>query len=152
MRQYFIDAKGPPVYTRGRDENGPLHDETCKDEAITALQTTLETVERTLRHGVGNFSLCHGLAGNAEVLLHGYQVLGEDQARLFELAHDVAYDGIEKYTTRGPSWPCGTGGGETPSLMLGLAGIGHFYLLLHDTLTPSILILRRENFSNNHGK
>lgn len=124
-----------------------VRDETCKDEATTALRTTREMIERRLRSGIGNFSLCHGLAGNAEVLLYGYQVLGQNQAHLSELAYDVAYDGIQRYATRGHSWPCGTGGGETPSLMLGLAGIGHFYLRLHDPAAPSILIPRRESFS-----
>jgi hypothetical protein len=124
-----------------------VRDETCKDEATTALRTTREMVERTLRSRIENFSLCHGLAGNAEVLLYGYQVLGQDQAPLSELAHHVAYDGIQRYATRGHSWPCGTGGGETPSLMLGLAGIGHFYLRLRDPAMPSVLILQRENFS-----
>jgi hypothetical protein len=124
-----------------------VRDETYKDEATIALRTTREMVEGALRSGIGNFSLCHGLAGNAEVLLYGYQVLGKDQAHLPGLAHDVAYDGIQRYATRGHSWPCGTGGGETPSLMLGLAGIGHFYLRLHDPAMPSILIPRRENYS-----
>jgi hypothetical protein len=123
-----------------------VRDETYKDEATTALRTTREMVERTLRSGIRNFSLCHGLAGNAEVLLCGYQVLGQDRASLSEVAHDVAYDGIQRYATHGHSWPCGTGG-ETPSLMLGLAGIGYFYLRLHDPSIPSILIPWRENFS-----
>jgi hypothetical protein len=125
-----------------------LRDETCKQEAIIALQTTRETIERTLHSGVGNFSLCHGLAGNAEVLLYGRRVLGQDQARPSELAYDVGYEGFERYAKRGHSWPCGAGGGETPSLMLGLAGIGHFYLRLRDQGMPSALILRREHFSN----
>jgi lantibiotic modifying enzyme len=35
------------------------------------------------------------------------------------------------------------GGGETASLMLGLAGIGYFYLRLHDPEgIPSVLIIR----------
>lgn len=123
-----------------------VRDETYKDEATLALRTTREMVEMTLRSGIGNFSLCHGLAGNAEVLLYGYRVLGQDQAHLTELAYNVAYEGIQRYATRGHSWPCGTGG-ETPSLMLGLAGIGHFYLRLQDSSMPSVLILQRENVS-----
>jgi hypothetical protein len=124
-----------------------LRDETCKDEAIIALQTTCEMTERTLRSGVGNFSSCHGLAGNAEVLLYGHQVLGREWADGHVVAFEVANAGIERYAKRGHSWPCGAGGGETPSLMLGLAGIGHFYLRLRDQGMPSALILRREHFS-----
>jgi class II lanthipeptide synthase len=108
-------------------------------------------VQPSLRSGIGNFSLCHGLTGNTEVLLHGCQVLGKDRADASGLAYKVAGDGIDRYATPGRSWPCGTGGSETPSLMLGLAGIGYFYLRLHDQTTPSILILRRESYSNKPG-
>jgi lantibiotic modifying enzyme len=40
-------------------------------------------------------------------------------------------------------WPCGApGGAETPNLMLGLAGIGYFYLRLYDPIhTPSLLMV-----------
>jgi len=125
-----------------------LHDEPCKDEAITALQTTREMIRATLRSGIGNYSLCHGLAGNAEILLYGRHVLGREWADEHVVALEVANAGIETYAERGLSWPCGTGGGETPSLMLGLAGIGLFYLRLCDQAIPSALILRREDFSN----
>jgi len=124
-----------------------LYGKSCEHEAITALQTTRETIEATLRSGTENFSLCHGLTGNAEALLYGCQVLGRDRIDETGLAYKVAYDGIEKYATRGHSWRCGTGGGTTPSLMLGLAGIGYFYLRLHNQATPSVLILRFEDFS-----
>jgi lantibiotic biosynthesis protein len=123
-----------------------LHDERCKDEATAALQTTREKTESTLRSGIGNFSLCHGLTGNAEVLLYGNQVLGKELAGASTLALGVASEGIETYAGRGLPWPCGTGFGETPNLMLGLAGIGYFYLRLSEPTVPSVLILRNEDF------
>jgi lantibiotic biosynthesis protein len=130
-----------------------LSDETCKEEAITALRTTRGATEAALRSGVGNFSLCHGLTGNAEVLVYGRQALGTEWADSSALAYEVANAGIETCVSRGLPWPCGTGiGGETPSLMLGLAGIGHFYLRLHDPTIPSVLMLRREDFSSNESK
>ena len=44
---------------------------------------------------------------------------------------DLARFGVERYHADRAPWPCGVpGGGENPSLMLGLAGIGHFYLRL----------------------
>jgi lantibiotic modifying enzyme len=125
-----------------------LKDPTCQAEAMTALQTTRQTVETVLHSGMGNYSLCHGLAGNAELLLQGYQVLGQEWADGYALAHEVANIGIETYAARGLSWPCGTGGGETPGLLLGLAGIGHFYLRLHDPTTPSILMVQREHWTS----
>jgi hypothetical protein len=121
-----------------------LKDETCKAEATTALQTTRQMIETWLYSGTGNFSLCHGFAGNAEVLLYGYQVLAQERSDGLGLTYAVANTGIETYAKRNHSWPCGTGGGETPSLMLGLAGIGYFYLRLHSMAIPSILILKRE--------
>jgi hypothetical protein len=50
--------------------------------------------------------------------------------------------GIQRYLLPRAPWPCGVPeGGETPNLMLGIAGIGHFYLRLYDPRTPSILLL-----------
>jgi hypothetical protein len=123
-----------------------LNNETCRAEAITGVQTTRKMLEKMLHSGMGNFSLCHGLTGNAEVLLIGSQVLGQELADALELALEVANIGIKTYAVHGNSWPCGTDGGKTPNLMLGLAGIGYFYLRLHNPTTPSILILERENF------
>lgn len=123
-----------------------LKDDVYKAEAITALQTTRETIRKWLHSGTENYSLCHGLAGNAEVLLYGCHVLGEQLTEDRKLVAEVANAGIETYAKRGGQWPCGTGGEETPSLMLGLAGIGHFYLRLHAPKTPSSLILQRESF------
>ena len=123
-----------------------LDDETCKAEAITALQTTREMIQTSLQSGTSDYSLCHGLAGNAEALLYGAHVIGDELTDDAALARVVGNIGIETYAEPGDQWPCGTGGGETPSLMLGLAGMGYFYLRLHDSAIPSILILRRESF------
>jgi len=123
-----------------------LKDEIYKAEALIALQTTHEMTKSMLHSGVGNFSLCHGLTGNSEVLCYGSQLLGQELVAKSELAFDIANRGIETSATRGFSWPCGTEAGETPGFMLGLAGIGHFYLRLHNPTVPSMLILQRENF------
>jgi hypothetical protein len=120
-------------------------DETYKAEALAALQTTHTVVAAGLYAGTGTYSLCHGLAGNADILLSGCQVLDQDQAQAAELARDVARTGIERYLLRGREWPCGPGG-ETPGLMLGLAGIGYFYLRMHDLSHPSVLMLQHESF------
>lgn len=120
-----------------------LGDATYLAEARIALRTTRAAIETECHSGTRNYSLCHGLAGNAEVLLQGCQVLrhagdpnGEDDAAV---ALAVAAAGIEAHAAGGRSWPCGNAGGETPGLMLGLAGIRHFYLRLRDAAVPSVL-------------
>src|SRR5262249_2295021 len=88
-----------------------LGDEMCRKEATTALQTTYKITARWLHSGAGNYSLCHGLAGNSEVLLYGSQVLGQELAVGSGLALEVATAGIERYARFGLSWPCGVGVG-----------------------------------------
>ncbi len=88
----------------------------------------------------GNLSLCHGLAGNAEILWERAYERRVGAREMRRLAIDVAELGWEEYGRPGRDWPCGTPGGETPSLMLGLAGIGLFYLRLEDPSLPSVLV------------
>ena len=88
-----------------------------------------------------DFSLCHGLSGICETLLYAYQILKDNTYRL--LAENIGLYGIKNYLNSGISWPCGIKGGETPGLMLGLAGIGNFYLRLvesNNTLNPLIIL------------
>jgi hypothetical protein len=59
------------------------------------------------------------------------------------LVQAVAAAGQDHYGGPGGAWPCGAGGGETPGLLLGLAGIGLFYLRLHHPATPAVLLVRR---------
>jgi lantibiotic biosynthesis protein len=110
-------------------------------EAEAALGTTMKTLDPALYGGQANFSLCHGLGGNAEVLIYGAQVFRRPDYHA--AAQQLGLKGIETYEKNRLPWPCGVlGGGETPNLLLGLAGIGYFYLRLHDpVMVPSILIL-----------
>ncbi len=123
-----------------------LKKETYKVEAEMALQTTHKMIEAALLTGRENFSLCHGLAGNAEVLLEGIQEIGQEWTNADTSALDVARHGIETAARSGGRWLCGTHSDETPGMLLGLAGIGYFYLRLYHRATPSILLLRREHF------
>lgn len=110
-----------------------------KAEALIALETTRRAIESHLKADTGNFSLCHGLAGNADILLHGFEALGRKHETYLHVAHQVALVGIDKYSGVGRQWPCGTKG-TTPSLMLGLAGIGYFYLRMANPGIPSVLM------------
>jgi len=59
------------------------------------------------------------------------------------LAEDLALNAIGIHGPKLAPWPCGVlNAGETPNLMLGTAGIGHFLLRLHDgDRTPAIAII-----------
>jgi lantibiotic modifying enzyme len=123
-----------------------LKDEKYRSEALTALRTTLKWTRTMLDSGTANFSLCHGLAGNAEILFYGYQVLQHEFNGGFELAQEVAVAGINRYAERNQRWPFGKIGHKSPSLMLGLSGVGYFYLRLYNPATPSFLILENEKY------
>lgn len=126
-----------------------LEDNACEAEARVALETTRRAVQARLHApNADYYSLCHGLAGNAEVLRYGSSVLGTDASDACKTVLAVAATGIETFGPNYDGWPCGTSAGGNPSLMLGLAGIGHFYLRLAVPSVPRILILRREEFSS----
>jgi lantibiotic modifying enzyme len=106
---------------------------------LSEARAGLQTVEQHSASLTG-FSLCHGRAGNADVLIHASQVLGEES--WLKTAQAIAEEGLERFERRRVPWPCGLpDANETPDLMLGLAGIGHFFLRLADPARiPSVLL------------
>jgi hypothetical protein len=111
-----------------------------RQEAEAALRSTLQAIEDELSQG-GNYSLCHGIGGNCELPLLAAEILGNPELR--QGVERAARQGIETYEKQGRPWPCGTRGGmPDPSLLVGEAGIGAFYLRLADPETPSVLLLR----------
>ena len=114
----------------------------CREEAETALRTTSWSLSETALRNQ-NFSLCHGAGGNAELPLASGIVFQDETAA--RLAHDVARFGIETFRKKRMPWSCGVAhASETPSLMLGLAGIGYLYLRLYDPAgVPSVLLLEQ---------
>lgn len=114
-------------------------DDLVLDEARAAFDTTARNIQDNIDSPGGNYSLCHGLAGNADILISGSQALND--ATLLRLAETVGQHGQENYGGNRPAWPNGfKWPGYTPSLMMGLAGAGYFYLRLDDPPdTPSIL-------------
>jgi hypothetical protein len=118
----------------------------CHEETRLALATTERDTLAALQQGTLSYCLCHGLGGNADVLLEGREVLsgGGDVAKAIGTAGMVAHSRTDV------PWPCGipVPGRETPGLMLGLAGIGHFYARLAlPALIPTLLLPRRRDFS-----
>jgi len=145
-------GRWPPVYATYWCHGAPgialtrlrayeaLHDDRYKAEAVAGINATYHWMDATVARGQSNFSLCHGMTGNVEVLLQGAAALGYERDRANRLAHTVAHAGIAHAGKDGPPWPCGVPGGETPGLLVGLAGIGLFYLRLYHPATPSILL------------
>jgi lantibiotic modifying enzyme len=112
-------------------------EEIYRREAEIAIQTTRQSLQSPYAVGSG-FSLCHGNAGNAELLLEGARVLHQPQLRTG--AEKLAAQAAQTFEATGQPWNCGVNGaGESPSLLLGLAGIGYFYLRLHDRSTQNLL-------------
>ncbi|TGD57034.1 lanthionine synthetase LanC family protein [Flavobacterium humi] len=96
-------------------------------EMNTALITTAKNIYHTVMDNLNNtnYSLCHGIAGNAEVLLD----CGGPEYQ--KLAETVGTAGIAKYQNNAVSWPTGLNTNQyTPGLMVGIAGTGYFYLRL----------------------
>jgi len=107
------------------------------DAALAATQAALT---QPIAQAQG-YCLCHGAAGQADLLIEAAQRL--DHAPYLQLAEAVGQTGLAAYHANDLPWPCGVPArGEAPNLMLGLAGIGYFYLRLAAPETvPSILIL-----------
>jgi hypothetical protein len=110
-----------------------IEDPVCKDEALAALRTTSQITNVWMRFGSGSYSLCHGLLGNADILLYGWQVLGQEFRDGLALARTAAAARIANLPTSQRVKPCADI--EPLGLMLGLAGVGYFLLRL---CNPSI--------------
>jgi type 2 lantibiotic biosynthesis protein LanM len=101
------------------------------------LATALETTWRT---GFGgNHCLCHGDVGNLEVLHVAGEVLGEPRWTRAALKR-ATY--VLRQAREG-GWRCGLPkGGESPGMLMGLAGIGHGLLRLSaPDSVPSVISL-----------
>jgi len=116
-------------------------DRTFQEEAEAAIRTTASMLISAPATGQANYSLCHGCAGNAELLLLADKVLGGGEYG--KVAQRMMEDGIARFPATRTPWPCGVPGGwETPNLMLGTAGTGHFLLRLYDpdAVPPVVMV------------
>jgi lantibiotic biosynthesis protein len=112
-----------------------------RSEAEAAVRTSAKAVEQMLGSPYANFSLCHGLGSLGDLLLMAADVLPDPEA--FRLARRIGVTGIETLERERLPWPGGVnGGGDTPGLLLGQAGIGYFLLRLADPQeAPSVLLV-----------
>ena len=118
--------------------------ETYKSEALTALTTTQKGTQRMIAQENVNFCLCHGLSGNGDILLTGGLTLGKGFPSFIDMAFQVASVGITRYSQNN-SWPFAALGNNSPGLMLGLSGVGYFYLRLYNNKIPSMLAIENQD-------
>lgn len=143
---------GPPSYALAWCHGAPgiglsrvrgyqlLKSEDLKREAEAAIRTTTRMLGVPTYGLPSDFTLCHGRGGNADLLIYADEALGDATSR--SGAEAVGRQGIDYFLRNDLPWPCGVpGGGETPNLMIGLAGIGYFYLRLYDPLTVSSVLI-----------
>ena len=101
-----------------------LDDEASRTDARVALEHVVGTLThdpRALPHG-----LCHGLCGNLEPLLEASRL---DGGARWRAPLDATLEALLDAVALGHPWRgCARSGRQTPGLMLGLAGIGHFLL------------------------
>jgi lantibiotic biosynthesis protein len=90
---------------------------------------------------IDDLTLCHGAGGAADVLLCGAVALGGPWHKRAQLAYDLGHSTLERYGRDGGDWPCGLAGHAPPGLFRGLAGIGWWFLRLHDRTVPSPLTM-----------
>jgi lantibiotic modifying enzyme len=103
-----------------------------------ALRATLEAVKTRRAGPRQDATLCHGGAGYGDILLLASALLG--QQALHEEALQIGMD-LLKEEQPGASYLTGVpSGGPNPSLLIGTAGIGHFFLRLHEPSIPSLLV------------
>ena len=110
-------------------------------DAEIALETTRKRLASALPYAIDDLSLCHGASGAADVLLFAATALDGGWHEGADAGTQLGHVALERYAAPGHRWPCGTPGGTTPGLFLGLSGIGWLFLRLHDPATPSPLAL-----------
>jgi lantibiotic modifying enzyme len=106
-----------------------------------AVESTLNSIRRNIESSQGNFSLCHGIFGNAEAVQYAANVLAKKEWKTE--VDKIAQMGIEFFIEQQMQFPCGMLDQKfSPSLMVGTAGMGLFYLRLAEENTPYATIIR----------
>jgi len=109
-------------------------------KARVGIATTLVAIEKDCAVPRWDTTFCNGLSGLGEVVLIAGQTL--KNSSYHNRAMELALALIDRYSVAG-DWPSGVpSGGPNPSLMLGIAGVGYWFLRLDDPAgVPSVLLL-----------
>ena len=114
-----------------------LGERTYLDEAELALRATCNWLDPERSPSNDRWSLCHGLAGNADILLWASRS-APDRSIFLGRAHAVADKGVA--LARASDQATDLFATDEPGLFLGHAGIGYFYLRLANPAIPSVLV------------
>jgi hypothetical protein len=117
-----------------------LGKETYLDEAEIALTTTRIWLDSDNASSNNLWSLCHGLSGNADILLHAAEILPDQASSLTRTATEIADVGQAAISSASESGDLFDT--DEPGLFLGLAGIGYFFLRMANQKIPSVLVPR----------
>jgi lantibiotic modifying enzyme len=128
----------PGIGLARRRALGVVDEPSWRRDLEAAARTTLRALNDPDDQVETSYTLCHGQLGLAEILREASDLVNSDEAR--QVADAVASRGAERHRGRPGSWMSGTGRGSSPSLMVGLAGIGYSYLRLADPAVPSVLL------------
>lgn len=115
-----------------------LADRAYLDEARVALRAASHWMEPGRTKSNNLWSLCHGLPGNADILLWTSQSLPELALSLERSTRAVADAGVALASI--DSGTADLFGTDDPGLLLGHAGIGYFFLRLTNQDIPSVLV------------
>ncbi|HEU4807417.1 MAG TPA: lanthionine synthetase LanC family protein [Homoserinimonas sp.] len=111
-----------------------------KSEAEVALATTTTAIAAAFGQDASTWALCHGVIGNIEIVKLAADALGAQGARYREAAEA---DSARLCRDRSPEW-WSSGGSEPlpdPSLMVGMAGAGMFFLRhARENVAPVLLL------------
>lgn len=119
-----------------------LQDKVYLNEALVALRRIEESLSGSLSEWDSvDFSLAQGLAGIGDVFIEASRIVQDKHSQ--RIAETIGTSEIDRHNDHNGQWPCKSlGNFETPSLMPGLAGIGYFYLRLHESKqVPSLLLV-----------
>lgn len=120
--------------------------ETYRSEALHGVNVTKQAVL-----GAKNYSLCHGAAGNASILALASEVLGPEVRTVGDfddMVDALARGGHSQFIEIDQDWKTGMPVDRVdPTLMIGTAGIGYFYLQRIDDTLPDVLALKAPSFS-----
>jgi hypothetical protein len=121
---------------------------TLNEQYLEKCIKSCELIIESLVTYRGNYSLCHGVFGNLELLVEASRVLKNE--KYFDCVEKYTLNSLGLYGGGSKSWPCGTiNTTNDPSLLLGEAGIGYFLLRLINESVPSIFALKTEKYITN---